>query len=89
MAESNFPVAPGGSQNKADPDPRSRTDFGQRQNDLNLALQGAPSLGVSLPNMAACQELYNVAVAAGGAGWGHSAMAPVLEKLADFEIGQK
>ena len=59
------------------------------QKDLNLALQGARSLGVSLPNTATCQELYNAAVAAGGAAWDHSAMVRVLEKLADFEIGQK
>ena len=36
------------------------------QKDLNLALQGARSLGVGLPNTAACQELFNAAVAAGG-----------------------
>ena len=59
------------------------------QKDLNLALQGARSLGVSLPNTATCQELYNAAVVAGGAAWDHSAMVRVLEKLADFEIGQK
>ena len=59
------------------------------QKDLNLALQGARSLGVSLPNTATCQELYNAAVAAGGAAWDHSAMVRVLEKLANFEIGQK
>ncbi len=59
------------------------------QKDLNLALQGARSLGVSLPNTATCQELYNAAVAAGGAAWDHSALVRVLEKLADFEIGQK
>ena len=34
------------------------------QKDLNLALQGARSLGVSLPNTASCQELFNAAVAA-------------------------
>jgi 2-hydroxy-3-oxopropionate reductase len=59
------------------------------QKDLNLALQGARSLGVSLPNTAACQELFNAAVAAGGAAWDHSGMARVLEGLAHFEIGQK
>jgi 2-hydroxy-3-oxopropionate reductase len=58
------------------------------QKDLNLALQGARSLGVSLPNTAACQELFNAAVAAGGAAWDHSGMARVLEGLARHEIGQ-
>ena len=58
------------------------------QKDLNLALQGARSLGVSLPNTATCQELFNAAVASGGAAWDHSAMVRVLERLACHEIGQ-
>jgi 2-hydroxy-3-oxopropionate reductase len=58
------------------------------QKDLNLALQGARSLGVSLPNTATCQELFNAASAAGGAAWDHSGMARVLEGLARHEIGQ-
>jgi 2-hydroxy-3-oxopropionate reductase len=58
------------------------------QKDLNLALQGARSLGVSLPNTATCQELFNAAVAAGGAAWDHSGMVRVLERLACLEIGQ-
>ena len=58
------------------------------QKDLNLALQGARSLGVSLPNTATCQELFNAATAAGGAAWDHSGMARVLEGLAHHEIGQ-
>ncbi|HEX4768591.1 MAG TPA: 2-hydroxy-3-oxopropionate reductase [Lichenihabitans sp.] len=59
------------------------------QKDLNLALQGARTLGVSLPNTATCQELFNAAVAAGGEAWDHSGMARVLERLACHEIGQK
>ena len=58
------------------------------QKDLNLALQGARSLGVSLPNTATCQEFFNAAVASGGAAWDHSAMVRVLERLACHEIGQ-
>jgi len=58
------------------------------QKDLNLALEGARSLGVSLPNTAACQQLFNAAVAAGGAAWDHSGMARVLERLACHEIGE-
>ena len=58
------------------------------QKDLNLALQGARSLGVSLPNTATCQELFNAAVAAGGEAWDHSGMVRVLERLACHEIGQ-
>jgi 2-hydroxy-3-oxopropionate reductase len=58
------------------------------QKDLNLALQGAKSLGISLPNTAMCQELFNAAVAAGGEAWDHSGMVRVLERLACHEIGQ-
>jgi 2-hydroxy-3-oxopropionate reductase len=58
------------------------------QKDLNLALSGARALGVSLPNTATCQELFNAAKAGGGAAWDHSGMVRVLEKLANFEIGQ-
>jgi len=58
------------------------------QKDLNLALNGARALGVSLPNTATCQELFNAAKAQGGAAWDHSAMVRVLELLAHHEIGQ-
>ncbi|MBU6397227.1 MAG: 2-hydroxy-3-oxopropionate reductase [Rhodospirillales bacterium] len=56
------------------------------QKDLNLALSGARSLGLSLPNTATCQELFNAAAAAGGSAWDHSGMVRVLEKLANHEI---
>ena len=58
------------------------------QKDLNLALSGARSLGISLPNTATCQELFNAAAAAGGSAWDHSGMVKVLEKLACHEIGE-
>ncbi len=58
------------------------------QKDLNLALQGARALGVSLPNTATCQQLFSAAGAAGGGGWDHSGMVRVLERLACHEIGQ-
>ena len=58
------------------------------QKDLNLALSGAKSLGISLPNTATCQELFNAATAAGGKAWDHSGMVRVLEMLAHHEIGQ-
>jgi len=58
------------------------------QKDLNLALQGARTMGVSLPNTATCQELFNAASAAGGAAWDHSGMVRVLERLASHEIGE-
>ncbi|MBU6449835.1 MAG: NAD-binding protein, partial [Rhodospirillales bacterium] len=56
------------------------------QKDLNLALSGARALGLSLPNTATCQELFNAAAAAGGSAWDHSGMVRVLEKLANHEI---
>jgi 2-hydroxy-3-oxopropionate reductase len=59
----------------------------RHQKDLNLALSGARALGVSLPNTATCQELFNAASAAGGAAWDHSGMVRVLERLANHEIG--
>ncbi len=59
------------------------------QKDLNLALQGAKALGLSLPNTATCQELFNACAAHGGSAWDHSAMVRALELLADHEIGAK
>ena len=59
------------------------------QKDLNLALTTGRQLGVALPNTATCQELFSACAAHGGAAWDHSAMVRALEKLANFEIGQK
>jgi 2-hydroxy-3-oxopropionate reductase len=58
------------------------------QKDLNLALQSARAIGVSLPNTAMAQELFNACVANGGAGWDHSAMVRALEMLAAHEVAQ-
>jgi len=58
------------------------------QKDLNLALSSARAIGVSLPNTATCQELFNSCAAHGGSSWDHSAMVRALEKMANFEIGQ-
>jgi len=57
------------------------------QKDLNLALQAARSMGLSLPNTAMSQELFNAVAAEGGADLDHSAMALALEKLASHKIG--
>jgi 2-hydroxy-3-oxopropionate reductase len=46
-------------------------------------------MGLSLPNTATAQELFNACAAHGGKAWDHSAMVRALEKLANFEIGQK
>jgi 2-hydroxy-3-oxopropionate reductase len=59
------------------------------QKDLNLALQGAKELKISLPNTANCQELFNSCAAHGGSAWDHSAMVRALELLANYEIGSR
>jgi 2-hydroxy-3-oxopropionate reductase len=59
------------------------------QKDLNLALTAARQIGMSLPNTAAAQELFNACAAHGGKGWDHSALVRALELLADHEIGAK
>jgi len=59
------------------------------QKDLNLALSSARAIGVSLPNTATAQELFNACAAHGGSGWDHSGMVRALENLANFEIGQQ
>ncbi len=56
------------------------------QKDLNLALGTAKALGISLPNTATAQELFNACAAHGGSGWDHSAMVKALELLADHMI---
>ncbi|WP_024972760.1 2-hydroxy-3-oxopropionate reductase [Ralstonia pickettii] len=68
-------------------DPGFRIELHQK--DLNLALASARALGVSLPNTATAQELFNACAAHGGKAWDHSALVRALEKLANFEIGQK
>ena len=56
------------------------------QKDLNLALSGARALGLSLPNTATAQELFNACAANGGSAWDHSAMVRALEMLANHEV---
>jgi 2-hydroxy-3-oxopropionate reductase len=68
-------------------DPGFRIELHQK--DLHLALNSAKSLGISLPNTATAQELFNSCSAHGGKGWDHSAMVKALEILANFEVGQK
>jgi len=66
-------------------DPGFRIELHQK--DLNLALASARQVGLSLPNTATAQELFNACVAHGGRAWDHSAMVRALELLADHEIG--
>ena len=68
-------------------DPGFRIELHQK--DLNLALASARAIGVALPNTATAQELFNACAAHGGKAWDHSAMVRALEKMANFEIGQK
>jgi 2-hydroxy-3-oxopropionate reductase len=65
-------------------DPGFRIELHQK--DLNLALSNARLLGVSLPNTATAQELFNSCAAHGGKAWDHSAMVKALEMMADFEV---
>jgi len=59
------------------------------QKDLGNALAGARAMGLSLPNTATCQELFNACAAMGGSGWDHSSMVRALERLAAHELGAK
>jgi 2-hydroxy-3-oxopropionate reductase len=56
------------------------------QKDLKLALEGARALGISLPNTATAQELFNACAAHGGSDWDHSAMVKALEMLAGYQM---
>jgi 2-hydroxy-3-oxopropionate reductase len=58
------------------------------QKDLNLALSSARQIGLSLPNTATAQELFNACAANGHGKLDHSGMVKALELLANFEIGQ-
>ena len=68
-------------------DPGFRIELHQK--DLNLALQNARAVGLSLPNTATAQELFNACAAHGGKAWDHSGMVKALELMANHEIGGK
>lgn len=65
-------------------DPGFRIELHQK--DLNLALEGAKSLGLALPSTAVAQQLFSVCVANGGKAWDHSALARALEIMSNHEI---
>jgi len=67
-------------------DPGFRIELHQK--DLSLALSGARAMGMSLPNTATAQQLFNSCVASGGAKWDHSAMVRALEKMANHEVAK-
>ena len=66
-------------------DPGFRIELHQK--DLSLALTSARQIGVSLPNTATAQELFNACRAHGGSAWDHSAMVRALEIMANHEVG--
>jgi 2-hydroxy-3-oxopropionate reductase len=66
-------------------DPGFRIELHQK--DLNLALEGARALGLSLPNTAIAQQLFSSCTAHGGKAWDHSAMVRALEMMGNHEIG--
>jgi len=67
-------------------DPGFRIELHQK--DLSLALSGARAMGMSLPNTATAQELFNSCVAHGGAKWDHSALVRALENMANHEVAK-
>jgi len=56
------------------------------QKDLNLALESARKMGMSLPNTATAQELFNSMAAHGGSELDHSALVQALERLANHTV---
>jgi 2-hydroxy-3-oxopropionate reductase len=65
-------------------DPGFRIELHQK--DLNLALQGAKALGVSLPHTASAKELMNACAANGMSKLDHSALCRAIEVLSSHEI---
>jgi len=63
--------------------------IGLHQKDLNLALSNAREMGLSLPNTATCQELFNACTSHGGAGWDHSGLVRALELMANHEVAPR
>jgi 2-hydroxy-3-oxopropionate reductase len=56
------------------------------QKDLNLALEGARTLGLSLPGTALVQQLFSTCVANGAGGSDHSALVRALEIMANHQV---
>jgi 2-hydroxy-3-oxopropionate reductase len=60
--------------------------IGLHQKDLNLALQGAKALGVSLPNTANAAQLMQACAAQGWDQLDHSALVKALELMANHPV---
>jgi 2-hydroxy-3-oxopropionate reductase len=58
------------------------------QKDLNLALQAAREMNMSLPNTAIAQQMFSAVAAAGGADLDHSAMVQAIETLAAAKVAE-
>lgn len=58
------------------------------QKDLNLALQGAKAMHISLPNTATAQELMNCCAGNGLSGMDHSALCRAIEIMSNHEIAK-
>ncbi|MBS1187990.1 MAG: garR2 [Burkholderiaceae bacterium] len=58
------------------------------QKDLNLALQGAKAMHISLPNTSTAQELMNACAGNGMSGLDHSALCRAIEIMANHEIAK-
>lgn len=56
------------------------------QKDLSLALAGARSLGLSLPNTALAQQMFSACVAAGEGDADHAGLVRALERLAGHRL---
>src|SRR6476659_8830116 len=65
-------------------DPGFRIELHQK--DLNLALEGARTLGISLPSTAVAQQLFSSCAAHGGKAWDHSGMVRALEMMANHQV---
>lgn len=58
------------------------------QKDLNLALNSAREMGMSLPNTAIAQQMFSAVTAAGGADLDHSALVQAIERLAASQVAE-
>ncbi len=58
------------------------------QKDLNLALEGAKSLGLALPGTALAQQLFSTCVANGAGDRDHSALVRALEIMGNHAVAE-
>ncbi len=87
FASSSILEVPGERMVKRNFEPGFRIELHQK--DLNLALEGARALGISLPSTAIAQQLFNACAAHGGSAWDHSGMVKALELSAGHEIARR